>query len=156
MENILEKLQRWVRESHKIELQLKKLQCSDKIIRIQTAISNAEQSRMSAGDMARIFMLGAEARDSSVRWIPKNNNCTFDGELGEYESEIETINSLKKQIRALLYEAIDDWAHKRFMAEGSAFSSDEFWFYLDRFKIALYDTDRTLGLRLGDIYASKS
>lgn len=114
--------------------------------RIYEAIKQAEFAIMAARDLVRLVELGKDAR-SQKRWIPSdceaNELQTFDDEKGFFQS-------IKSDIRSVFYE-ITDYEFYPSVNIDSNFDINEFQFYAKRLQLSLYDCDRILGLRLGEL-----
>lgn len=144
----LNQLIEWALKVHKIEKQLKnEMVFSQGNTRIFDATKCIEFARMSVRDMVRLVELGKDAR-STKRWIPAS--CEYIFGLDDYGSEKAHLSPLKEDVRNIFYALIDyDFLYE--MAFQSDFHTNEFSFYLQRLQNALYDCDRNLGLRLGEI-----
>lgn len=151
-----EQLKKWVVQAHKLERQIKECQALKasngfqfSSARIQVACNEIEKARMAAGDIVRLEILGEEARGDK-RFIPAEHDCVSNHQFIFPSSELDVIQSIKKELRVLLYDVID-FNVLHFIS--GKYSIDEMNFYYERLKFALHDCDRALGLRLGEIFA---
>ena len=152
---MLDNLKKWVLSAHKLERQIKECESfkgekgfAYKSPRLQVACNEIEKARMAAGDLVRLWILGANSR-SNARFNPAEHGCISQHQFIFPNEETDIIHSLKNEIRELLYEVIEPMPNIV-----GPFNISEFFFYAERLKLALYDCDRALGLRLGDIYSN--
>ncbi len=157
---MLEKLKQWVVLSHKLERQLKeckalRVDVNNQITyrynsaRLQTACNEIEKARMAAGDLCRLVILGKDSR-GDTRFIPSEHGCISTHNFIFPNEEADIIKSIKMEARGVLYETFEPIAN----VGEERYNVQEFLFYLERLKIALYDFDRALGMRLGEIYSN--
>lgn len=136
------KLIAWALLIHMIERQLKTKSLLWQSSRIFDAVKEIEFARMSSRDLVRLVELGAESR-SNVRWIP--TRCENFSPQAEYHDEQVFTKEMKAEIKALFYETIENIPNVT-----GGFDIGEFFFYLERLRLALYNCDRILGIRLGE------
>lgn len=158
-------LERLITESAILRVNIEFAAKSDyrfKSARLQIACNEIEKARMVVNDLVRLSVLGAKSRENT-RFIPADHGCCYTPDLTNlfdliyvdpqlYAEDI-LIDYIKKTIRNLLYDTFsyDSVSYYPHVNGDSDFHGAEFLFYAKRYQIALYDCDRALGLRLGEL-----
>ncbi len=154
------------RLTHKVEYCLECPLFED-VPTVQIALSQVRIARMYGGDCLRMFVNANDPR-SAVRFDPAEHGARhiepidFDG-----ATEIIIIQTLKKELRSILYQLLDNvtialeanslFCHSCGMIvyDESPNYLDEFFCYRNEFIRHLKEADQLLGLRIGEIYNKK-
>lgn len=126
---------------------------------LQSAINEVRYARMFGGDCIRMIV-NRELPRSNVRFDPAAHDAVYNDDLHKLIAngdELALVQDLKAILRDTLYALFDDTQP----VLGSSISLlttnqySEYCFYLEQFKVHLKKADQNLGLRLGEIHASK-